>query len=343
MRSLPELSAIVVSHRSADEASACVAALRKAFERGGVDGEIVLVDCGSGAQDVARLRECRPDRMRAIDNRGYSGGVNAGISESRGRLLLFCNADTEIDPDALPPLIDAIRSKGVGAAAPLQFADRERRLRLPTGFGCRFLRDLGLAAGRSDDARFARHARFQWRLWTEGGDAENLVGSVLLTRRDVVDGVGRFDERYPFEYEETEWEDRVRASGRSLRVVPEAVAHHFPGTSSRRNPGTDERRNASRRRYRFRRYGRLGLAILEAAERRRRPARSAPEAAASVAARSGHAVAASPNASVLPFVGIALDSPVESAAIVAAIGGPLFLRVFRVSDGLAGPVSVCPG
>jgi len=333
-----ELSAIVVSHRSAGEASACVAALRAAFENGSVDGEVVLVDCGSGPEEVARLREIGADRLLAIDNRGYSGGINAGISASTGRFLLLCNADTELDPGALRPLMEAAGSAGAGAAAPVQFADRARRVFLPTGYGSAFLRDLAAPLRPGTDSRFARHARHEWRLWTEGGETDYLVGSVLLTRREVIDRVGRFDEGFPFEYEETEWEDRVRASGRTLRVVAEARALHFAGTSSRRNPGTEARRSASRSRYRSRRYGRFGRALLEAAETLFR--RAAPEAphVSAVERAEGSALAFSPNPSLLPFAAVSRASSVDAAAIARVLGGPMYVREFRTADGRPGPL-----
>jgi GT2 family glycosyltransferase len=335
---MPEISAIVVSHRSSGEASACVAALRRAFEHGGIDGEIVLVDCGSGAAEVARLRESGADRVRAIDNRGYSGGVNAGISESRGRLLLFCNADTELDREALRPLIEAAESPRVGAAAPVQFADRRERIFLPTGYGSGFFRDLASSFRTGADARFARHARRQWRLWTGGGETDYLVGSVLLTRRDVVDRVGRFDESFPFEYEETEWEDRLRAAGWSLRVVAEARALHFPGTSSRRNPETDERRARSRRRYRTRRYGRIGAAVLEGAGSRLRGRGPECPAVETVPREEGSALAFSPNPSLLPFAGVSLASDVDAREIGRTLGGAMYVRAFRTADGSPGPL-----
>lgn len=339
MISGPELSAIVVSHRSAVEASACVAALRAAFEHGGVEGEVVVVDCGSGPEEVSRLRGVSADRFLPIENRGYSGGVNAGISESRGGFLLFCNADTELDPGALRPLIEAAGSPRVGAAAPIQFADRACRVFLPTGYGSGFLRDLAGAFRPGADARFARHARRQWRLWTEGGDADYLVGSVLVTRRDVVDRVGRFDEGFPFEYEETEWEDRLRESGRALRVVAEARALHFPGTSSRRNPETEERRALSRRRYRSRRYGRLGRAVLEGTESvLRRSAPEAPPVGPEAARADGSALAFSPIPSLLPFAGVSLSSSVDVGEVARVLGGTMYVRTFRTGDGRPGPV-----
>src|SRR6185369_14556729 len=148
-------------------------------------------------------REAGSDRLLAIDNRGYSGGVNAGIAAARARMLLFCNADVELGPGSLGPLLDAASRPEVGAAAPVQHADPQGRILLPSGFGAGFARDLAQAAGngRGADRRFSRHAARQWRLWHEGGETDDLTGSLLATRREVVDRVGRLDERFPFEYE----------------------------------------------------------------------------------------------------------------------------------------------
>jgi GT2 family glycosyltransferase len=334
-----EVGAIVVSHRSAGEAGRAVASLRRAFAETGVSGEVLLVDCGSGPDEVARLEEAGADRLVAIENRGYSGGVNAGIAAARARVLMLCNADVELEPGSLGPLLEAVGRPEVGAASPVQHADPEGRLLLPSGFGAGFARDLSQAAGGrwGADRRFARHAVRQWRLWREGGETDYLTGSLLVVRRDVVDRVGRFDERFPFEYEETEWEDRVRSARLTLRVVTRARARHAPGTSSARNPGTGTRRRESRRVYRLRRYGRIGSAFLAWAERRAPPA-VVPAAPAVFEARGeDFALAVSPNPSLLPFAAVSLQSGVESGWIAAAAGAPLYARVFRVRDGRPEP------
>jgi len=274
-----ELSAIVVSHRSAREAAAATSALRRAFTETGIAGEIVLVDCGSGAGEAASLRDAGADRVVAIENRGYAGGVDAGMAASSGPMLALSNADVELAPGALGPLVETAARPEVGACAPVAHADPEGRLALPTGFGAGFARDAAQTMGgrsRRADARFARYAARQWRLWSEGGETDYLAGAFLVLRKEVVDRVGRFDERFPFEYEETEWEDRARSAGFVFRVVSGARARHAPGTSAARNPGTGERRRIARLVYRSRRYGRLGTSVLAWLERRSRPIAAPP-------------------------------------------------------------------
>ena len=80
----PRVSAIVVNHRSVAEADGCVRSLRDAFARERVEGEIVLVDSDSGPEERKILETLPADTHVFLEeNRGYSGGVNAGITRAR--------------------------------------------------------------------------------------------------------------------------------------------------------------------------------------------------------------------------------------------------------------------
>lgn len=336
---MPDLCAVFVNHRSARLCSAAVASVRRCFEREGIAGEVIVVDCASGPAEARLLAEISADRLLLLpENRGYSGGLNAGIAASRSPRILLCNADVEFRPGALTPLLEAAEAGAVGAAAPVQFADPEARVHLPSGFGSGFFLDLrqarGASGGRGERRRFARWARDQWRIWRQGGEVPHLAGSILLTRLDVLNRAGRFDERFVFEYEETEWEDRVRGAGYRLRVVAESTAFHFHGSSSAVSPGVAGRAAASREEYRRRRYGRLGTALLDRALPRRHARALPPFRGPRVEARGEDFVlAASPNPSVLPFAGVSLESPVRLADLFDAVAPRLYLRVFRAEDG----------
>lgn len=325
----PRVSVVVVNHRSAAEAAACVASLRETFAAG-LSGEIVLVDCASGPEETRALAALGADAEVFLpDNRGYSGGANAGIAKARAARLVVSNADVVFLPGALEALLDEIEDPRVGAAAPLCLWDAGGRLRLPADSAAGFFGELGLR-------HFAPFARQTLRLWERGGDAGHLTGAVLAARRDVFDRVGVFDERFLFEYEETEWEDRVRESGLKLRFVPRARVRHLYARSAARNPDTERRREVSRRLYRERRYGRIGRALLErAAVRPRRPVRATVLAEPAVAARAGASLAVSTNPSLIPFAGASLDRDFRLPGDVLAslAPGPVYLRVFRTADG----------
>ncbi len=336
----PDVSVIVVNHLSATESLGCVASLREAFAHERLAGEIVLVDCGSGPGETRELERIPADtRVLLPDNRGYSGGVNAGVLKARGARLILSNADVLYLPGAVSALLSEIEEGSVGAAAPLCLWDEAGRLRLPADASLGFLGEIAeLHAGALealDTRRFAAFARRAERLWRDGGDAMHLVGAVLAVRREVFERVGGFDERFLFEYEETEWEERVRRAGLRLRFAPRARVRHLFARSATRNPETERRRGISRRLYRLERYGRLGRAILERHPRRRRPPRATVLAEPVIAARAGAALAVSTNPSLIPFAGASLEEdfrlPEEVLASLSA--GPIYLRIFRLADG----------
>jgi N-acetylglucosaminyl-diphospho-decaprenol L-rhamnosyltransferase len=339
----PDLSAIVVSHATSAEAAACVASLSEAFAREGVRGEIVLVDCASDEDEQALLKTVPANRTIFLaDNRGYSGGANAGLAAAHGSKLLVCNADVVFHPGAVAALADSLEVPARGAVGPLCVWDEKGLLLLPPGFAPSFLGELAQVRGGGGfplgGRRFAAFARQTRRLWRQGGRARHLSGAVLAARRDVFDRVGRFDERFPFEYEETEWEDRVRAAGLELWYEPGARVRHLWGSSSSRNSGTASRRSASRREYRNRRYGRIGRLLLERAARERpepaprlRLERGAPP---SFAPRPGAFLALSPNPSGLPFAGASLETGFEfPREVLDRLSGRWYLTIFRGEDG----------
>ena len=335
----PDISVVIVNHFSAAEAARCAASLRQDFSASGLSGEIILVDCASGGEERRALAEIGADRVVLLEeNRGYSGGVNAGLARASSTRLLLSNADVVYRAGALAALLEAISEPRVAAAAPIASWDEEGRLLLPPGFAPGFWTDVAQrAAGRwpaLDDRRFARFARETLALWREGGEARHLSGAVLAVRRDVFDRVGRFDERFPFEFEETEWEDRARAAGWRLAVTPRARVRHLWAVSSSRSPGAEERRAASARLYRRRRYGPIGASLLDrvpAARASAPPVLDRPR----VTAAPGHFLAISPNASRLPFAAADLerdfDLPEEIARTIARVPGRF--TMFRGGDG----------
>jgi N-acetylglucosaminyl-diphospho-decaprenol L-rhamnosyltransferase len=334
------LSAVVVSHRSAAEARACTASLRDAFAADRVEGEIVLVDCGSGPEE-ARAVEAIPADAHVLlpDNRGYSGGANAGLRRARSELVVIANADVVFQPGSLAALSAELAAPRVGAVAPLCFWDEAGRLRLPADSSRSFLDELAErgAGGRPslEARRFASFARRTLRLWERGGEARRLVGAVLATKREVLDRVGDFDERFLFEYEETEWEERVRRAGLSLRFSPRARVRHLFARSASRNPETERRREASRRLYWKCRYGRLGRAILERRVRNRPAPRVETVEAPFLRGRPGAWVAVSTNPSLIPFAGAPLleDFRLPEEVAESLRPGPVYLRAFEGRGG----------
>jgi GT2 family glycosyltransferase len=67
---------------------------------------------------------------------------------------------------------------------------------------------------------------------TEVQRVDWLTGAALMTRREVLDQVGAFDEGYFMYSEELDWQRRVRQAGWHVVYLPQAVITHYEGSSS---------------------------------------------------------------------------------------------------------------
>ncbi|MDX2168190.1 MAG: glycosyltransferase family 2 protein, partial [Deltaproteobacteria bacterium] len=211
------LSAIVVNWNGREHLEVCLGSLLRQTLAG---IEIVLVDNGStdGSLDLVRARYGDAVRVVALaDNRGYAGGLNAGLRAARGRLLLPLNTDTEVAPDCCARLLaaaDAHPTTGMFAPKILAFDDRG----LIDNVGHLLYAD-GLSRGRG-------------RLERDRGqyDADEEIvlpsGCAVLLRRAMLRDVGVFDEALFAYCEDTDLGLRGRLAGWRCRAVPGAVVYH---------------------------------------------------------------------------------------------------------------------
>ncbi|MEN8165455.1 MAG: glycosyltransferase, partial [Acidobacteriota bacterium] len=73
----------------------------------GVD-EIVIVDHSEDEQEFALLKRLRADRVIAQANGGYGAGLNRGVRESHGDMLLLANPDVLLRSGTTAALVDAL-------------------------------------------------------------------------------------------------------------------------------------------------------------------------------------------------------------------------------------------
>lgn len=182
--------------------------------------EIVLVDNASSDDSLAFVQARFGAAVRVValaDNRGYAGGLNAGIRAARGRTLLALNSDTDMAPDCCARLLaaaDAHPTTGLFAPKILAFDDRT----VLDNVGHLLYAD-GLSRGRG-------------RLEIDRGqyDAEVEIvlpsGCAVLLRRALLVDVGLFDEDLFAYCDDTDLGLRARLAGWRCRAVPGAVVYH---------------------------------------------------------------------------------------------------------------------
>jgi GT2 family glycosyltransferase/glycosyltransferase involved in cell wall biosynthesis len=192
--------------------------------------EVLIVDNGSEEpRTLAYYEELRADeRVRVIpfaEPFNWSRANNRGAAEARGDLLLFLNNDTEArDAGWLTELAGWTERPEVGVV------------------GCRLVRPdgttqhAGIAIGVEghgshifDGDVTPIYGPFGSSEWYR--DLMAVTGACLMTRRDVFEALGGFDERYMVGYSDITY--CVDAHARGLRVIytPHTTLLHHEGAS----------------------------------------------------------------------------------------------------------------
>lgn len=223
----PLVSVIIVLYNSAEHIGPCLKSL-SSLECARL--EVVMVDNGSEDESVRLAREgAREAGLSSVisvlpRNRGFAAAVNHGFSLSRGEVVLLLNPDTEVYPDAVSALVEAMRDQTVGVAGCKVYDPDGKTVQHAGGY----VRDNGLTmhygVGQPDSGQFE-----------EMKDVAYVTGAALAVRRDVFLRAGKLDPGYfPAYFEEVDLCLRVRRLGYRVAYVPGAkVVHHESVTTGR--------------------------------------------------------------------------------------------------------------
>jgi N-acetylglucosaminyl-diphospho-decaprenol L-rhamnosyltransferase len=232
------LATIVVNYEAGSLLARCV---RSVLADTSIDDvELVVVDNGSQDDSIATLRAAWPGVrvVRSPGNVGYARAANFGIASTRAPVVAVLNADTEVMP-------------GTAAAMLRRFEERSRlaavgpRIRNVDGTdypSARSLPSLVDAIGHGAFGMFFPRNRFTRRYRqldadpTVARDVDWLSGAAMWLRRDALDDVGGWDERYFMYMEDIDLCWRLRRAGWEVRYEPSGAVLHVQGASTARRP-----------------------------------------------------------------------------------------------------------
>lgn len=215
----PEVSAVVVTYRSAGVLADCLRALRLAGA-----GEVVVVDNGSddGSADLAERHGATV--LRLLANHGFAAAANAGLRAARGAIAAVVNPDLVLDGETLAAGVALCRDDPRVIAAPdLVEPDGAIVAGARGGYTRRRLAaDLGGARYERLLARTPAYDGARWR-WAHG--------ACLIANRERLLALGGFDEGYPLYMEDVDLGRRWCAAGGRVVSTGTRVAHVGGGGS----------------------------------------------------------------------------------------------------------------
>ncbi len=209
----PLVSLVIPSYNGKDLTIKLLESLKKTTYK---NYEIVLVDNGSvdGTYEYVKKRYPYIKAVKIEINRGFTGGMNFGIKHSKGEYIVVMNNDMTFDPNWLMELV--------------KVAESDKRLGI-----------IG-SAYTSRDANFVRlgyKERGKIILNFKPVDVPKIESNKLptvvevdntfgLTRREVLDKVGLFDEKYFIYWEEVDLCYRAKKAGYKIAAATKSTVFH---------------------------------------------------------------------------------------------------------------------
>jgi GT2 family glycosyltransferase len=219
-----KISLIVVNYRS-------WAPLADLIESAAGADEIVVVDHSEDPREETHLAKLAIDRLVVAENRGYGGGLNRGVRESSGDVLILSNPDVRFHPEAIAHLAEHAAQPHIGLAGPQYCWDADCRWLLPqvTDYTWQF----ELRSHFMSQSATRRHIQRQLGFWGASApvDATVINGGVMAISRPTFEACGGFDERFFLFFEENDLCTRLRRRGLSISLTPDAKIWHSVGYS----------------------------------------------------------------------------------------------------------------
>jgi GT2 family glycosyltransferase/glycosyltransferase involved in cell wall biosynthesis len=212
---------VIPSFRDAEHVATLVHSIASTTRRG--MARVIVSDDNSGAEHVAALRA-----IDGIDvlveserNSGFAANANRGIAASEAeRDVVVLNSDVE----ALPSWLECLQYGAYGHEGGAGIVGGQ--LQYPDGriqFG-------GTVRNRDQPQWFDHRYRFKPHGWGPAdapSPALAVTGACMYVRREVIERIGAFDERYAMAYEDVDWCLRAWQAGFRVLYFPSAqLVHH---------------------------------------------------------------------------------------------------------------------
>ncbi|MBU0495734.1 MAG: glycosyltransferase family 2 protein [Chloroflexi bacterium] len=181
--------------------------------------EVIVVDNASADDSVALIEREYPWVRQVLldENRGLTGGVNAGIAATRGEIIALLNNDAEADPAWLEELALALDNyPEAGAVASKMLLYDKRDVLNSAG-------DFYTVAGEPGNRGVWERDEGQY---DDAAYVFSGCGGAVAYRRAMLDRIGLFDESLFMYCEDVDLGWRAQLAGYKTVYTPRARIYH---------------------------------------------------------------------------------------------------------------------
>jgi hypothetical protein len=193
--------------------------------------EIIVIDNASTDDSITLLEERYPQVVKICnpENRGFGAANNQGFAVMKGKYALLLNTDVVLTPNAVNKLwfFSETHPQGAIVCGQLLNADGSRQNSVAA-----FPTLLTLLINPSLlECLFPRRYPSKRYEHKKPVEVDSAIGACMMIRKQALDEVCFFDERYFFFFEETDLAYALRSAGWKIYQVPDAFIYHLQGQS----------------------------------------------------------------------------------------------------------------
>ena len=233
-----QLSVIIVNYNVKHFLEQCLCSVQKAIA--GIEAEVIIVDNNSQDNSVSFLQSRFPSFIFVsnTENKGFSKACNQGLSVSKGKYVLFLNPDTIIPEECFSKCISFLSSHADAGALGIHMLDgrgkflKESKRAFPSPLTALY-KLSGLSAVFPRSHVFGKY-HLEYLPRDENNEVDVLAGAFIMTKREVLEQTGSFDETFFMYAEDIDLSYRIQKAGYKNFYFAESSIIHFKGESTRK-------------------------------------------------------------------------------------------------------------
>lgn len=227
---------VIVSYNTREILQNCLEALYRGSD--GIGMEVFVVDNDSRDNSAQMVRETFP-QVRLIANKanlGFAAANNQAFMLAKGHYIILLNPDAYVGPSSIPNAVKFMDQNPRCGLCGGKIISPEGKLepsarRFPTPL-FKLLTLSGLSARFPKSRIFNRH-EFGEFAHNRPLEVDWVPGTFTIIRKEMLEKIGEFDERFFIYYEETDLCLRAKKAGWSIFFIPDAEVMHIGGACSK--------------------------------------------------------------------------------------------------------------
>ena len=234
------IDVIIVNYNSTDYAMRCIGSVNHCAQS--LMFKIIVVENGSkDSPGCLKQNFADIDLVRNATNKGFSKAVNQALRRSHGKYVVLLNPDAFIYNGLFKKVFNYLDNHpDVGIVGP-RIIERDGNIqgsarRFPSLWTSVFGRKSPITRLFPNNPITRREFPCFSMKGSEPISVDWVSGACLVARREAVDRIGGFDERFFLYWEDADLCRRIKDAGWKIIYFPEAEVYHYTGCSSDKEP-----------------------------------------------------------------------------------------------------------